>query len=690
MHNQTGDVVIRGLPYARTRNLDGYLHSKQNEVCLILEIDTDDARPDEQQALVEIEPEDILKKRILTNTNKAFPHCRFDEQAYSTLKQREEDAPLACRWRMRVEYKDASQRRAGRFQGHILEHFSERDSHKIKKRNLGVDKERSREWRGETIPGGSAFSEPDCIKDENQDGKHARSQMYGFAEVSAGPGGASRGAAMAGLKVVLATESCHHACSSYRTNFPGTELCQVTTTEFAADEIQRPVDILHISSSALNEVGYKPEVDNKPEADKKLEAARKLEAVRTMCTNLLKKTHSRFVLMVQPSTITSEGMKPFLNAVIKSFTDLGYSFQWKIVNLVEYGLPQMRKRFIMIASAPGEKLPSWPAATHSSDPTGDQQPFVTEEDAIGGLTPELHSLHDPEALPVMDCAVRDASKPTDAAINASGSTNHHADGERDFTLRELASLQGFPTYHQFEGAYIKKQIGNSFPPLVAMAFYQHLRQHMEEFDAVQAVPEEPEEPAGGHNVSSLEANDDTVLGEAPDYKASRSPLDAARIGKPIRPLVLQHKRAAILPSPPPMSPSSSPTGPTVSSEASQNLEPTSPASHTPSPTQQLPTPSTNGGFMKRQLETALGRKRNRALFEEPESDGDDDDGGPSTLQTPSKRPRVTLGREETRTVSRSSSDTTGTVGDVAMSEDADELGGGSTDEEEIATLAVEI
>lgn len=685
MHNQTGNVVIRGLPYARTRYLHGYLHSKQNEVCLILEIDADDARPDEEQALVEIEPEDILKKRILTNTNKAFPNCRFDEQAYATLKQREEDAPLACRWKMRVEYKDASQRRAGRFQGHILEHFSERDSHKIKKRNLGVDKERSREWRGETVPGGSAFSEPDSVKDENQDGGPARSQMYAFAEVSAGPGGASRGAAMAGLKVVLATESCHHACSSYRANFPGTELCQVTTTEFAADETQRPVDLLHISSSALTEVGYKPEADNKPEA------AKKLEAVRTICTDLLKKTHSRFVLMVQPATITSEGMKPFLNAVIKSFTDLGYSFQWKIVNLVEYGLPQMRKRFIMIASAPGEKLPSWPAATHSSDPTGDQQPFATEEDAIGGLTPELHSLHDPEALPVMDCAVRDASKPMDAAINASGSTNHHADGERDFTLRELASLQGFPTYHHFEGAYIKKQIGNSFPPLVAMAFYQHLRQHMEEVDGVQAGLVQPEELAGDHNVSSLEAHDDIMLEEAPDYKSPSRLLDAASIGKPIRPLVLQHKRAAILPSPPPMSPSSSSTGPTVSSEASQNLEPTSPASHTPSPTQQLPTPSTNGRFKMGEQKTTPGRKRGRSLFEEPESDGDDDDdGGPSTLQTPSKRPRVTLGREETRTVSRSSSDTTGTVENVTMSEDADELGSDSADDEEIATLAVEI
>ncbi|KAH8773643.1 S-adenosyl-L-methionine-dependent methyltransferase, partial [Diaporthe sp. PMI_573] len=483
-HNETDNVVIRGLPFARTRNLHGCLPRKWNEVCLILEVDVDDARPDEEQALLEIEPEQILRKRILTNTNQPFPDCRFDPFVYVTDEQKKHKAPLTCRWKMRAEYRDPSQRRAGRLQGQALEHLSERDSHKIKKRNLGIDQQRSRKWRGETIPGGSAI-EAEPVKGEKEDSKPERIQKYSFAEVSAGAGGASRGAQLAGLKVVLATEPCPHACDSYRANFPNTELYQMATKELTADESQYAADFLHISSSALSAAG-----DDE-------------EAVKEMCTDLLEKFHPRVLTMEQPATITSEQKAPFLNAILRSFTEAGYSIQWKPVHMVTYGLPQVRKRFIMIGAGPGEKLPSWPAPTHSLDPTGDQQRFITEEEAISGLNPRLHSLHNPDSMRVINRAARDADKPIDSAISTSGSAYPHPDGEREFTLRELACLQGFPTYHEFKGSYLKKQISTALPPSVAMAFYQHLRQHLEEVDGVHSSSPEPFELSGTSSTSNL-------------------------------------------------------------------------------------------------------------------------------------------------------------------------------------------
>lgn len=645
----------------------------QNEVCLVLEIDADDSRPDEEQALREIGPEDILKTRILTNTNKPFPNCRFDRIAYATAKQVVEKAPLCCRWKLRAEYKDASQRRTGRFQGLTLEHFSERDGHKIKKRNLGVDEQRARDWRGETIRGGSEFFEPDSINDETQDSSFMKSQKYAFAEVSAGAGGASRGAEMAGFKVVLATESCPHACKSYRANFPNTKLCEVKPTEFAAESIQRDIDVLHISSSALNEAG------NDPEAAKKI------------CTDLLK-FHPRLTIMDQPVVILSERRAPVLNAIIRSFTDAGYSVQGKIVHMVEYGLPQLRKRFIMIGSGPGEAPVSWPMATHSSNPTGDQRPLMTEEDAISRLTLELHSLHDPESLRVrvMDWKVRDADKPMDTPISGSGSVYRHPDGERDFTLRELATIQGFPTYHQFEGAYIKKQIGNAFPPSVAMAFYQCLRQHLEEIDAAQ--PAEPtEEP-----VTPLpEVKNDTTAESVMNDDLSNGPLDEVMPGvtlddhsaeEPVRPSSRQRTRAAIMPPSPRRS---------MSPEAQPSSRTSSPAPHTPMPAQQLPTPSTSGRFVNGQHEASLPLKRDREMFEEPESDGDEDDIGILALQTPSKRPRISIPGDgaydwssaSSRTVSKSPEDTAGMVEDIPMPENADEPVGSGPDDEMIANLA---
>lgn len=121
---------------------------------------------------MQIGPKDIKKNRFLTNTNKSFPHYRFNEQAYTTRQQKEEQAPLACRWKMRTEYKDISKQRSGHTQGLLrLEHFSERDGHKIKKRNLGVDKERARVSRGETVPGGSTFRKLEFGQGDNTNSK---------------------------------------------------------------------------------------------------------------------------------------------------------------------------------------------------------------------------------------------------------------------------------------------------------------------------------------------------------------------------------------------------------------------------------------------------------------------------------------------------------------------------------------
>lgn len=42
----------------------------------------------------------------------------------------------------------------------------------------------------------------------------------------------------------------------------------------------------------------------------------------------------------------------------------------------------------------------------------------------------------------------------------------HPSGRRDFTVRELAALQGFPLEHGFAARGAKMQVGNAVPPVV--------------------------------------------------------------------------------------------------------------------------------------------------------------------------------------------------------------------------------
>jgi len=165
-----------------------------------------------------------------------------------------------------------------------------------------------------------------------------------------------------------------------------------------------------------------------------------------------------------------------LHKLICGFVELGYSMRWRCVRLSSWGVPQTRQRFLMIGSAPGEKLPPFPPYTHSKDGNGGLQPWVTPQSALAAISPtienELHRLEPDKHFK----HPRERWDPTTLAktITCSGGQNYHWSGERDFTLLEYAVLQGFPTWHRFKGKCIKKQIGNAFSPTVVKVFYEHL------------------------------------------------------------------------------------------------------------------------------------------------------------------------------------------------------------------------
>ena len=68
----------------------------------------------------------------------------------------------------------------------------------------------------------------------------------------------------------------------------------------------------------------------------------------------------------------------------------------------------------------------------------------------------------------------------------------HPSGRRDLTILERAVLQGFPSNYlwndpQLTATDIVKQIGNAVPPVVFKIFLEHIRKHLEKFDAESAA-----------------------------------------------------------------------------------------------------------------------------------------------------------------------------------------------------------
>jgi DNA (cytosine-5)-methyltransferase 1 len=96
----------------------------------------------------------------------------------------------------------------------------------------------------------------------------------------------------------------------------------------------------------------------------------------------LLKEFERLVLEIEPDVVTMENVPqlaahtPFEN-FLATLSEMGYEVTWKVINCADYGVPQHRKRLVLIASLIGKiDLPSKTAAS-----------WVSVKSAIGTLPP---------------------------------------------------------------------------------------------------------------------------------------------------------------------------------------------------------------------------------------------------------------------------------------------------------------
>ena len=191
---------------------------------------------------------------------------------------------------------------------------------------------------------------------------------------------------------------------------------------------------------------------------------------------------------------------------------LGYTIKWRIADAAEYGVPQRRKRLLVVASR--VTAPSLPEPTHAGGEADGMKPFVTVRDTISHLRRLEAGEADPDdpfhrarqhseltvrrlaciseggdrrSLPddlVLDCH-RDHEGHYDvygrmwwdrvAPTLTSGCTNVtrgrfcHPGQDRALTLREAMLLQTFPPRARLKGFTdgMALQVGNAVPSLLA-------------------------------------------------------------------------------------------------------------------------------------------------------------------------------------------------------------------------------
>ncbi|KAI4860128.1 S-adenosyl-L-methionine-dependent methyltransferase [Hypoxylon rubiginosum] len=487
-------IILRGLPLTRTRNLRGQLQRLRNEVALILHIDQDDIRPDEEQAAIEIPVDRVQKIRTCHITNKNFPEHRFLNGIYKDVKDIEERGVLICRWKCCFIWGDARRRDSGRPSTEfVVAHITAEEVPKARFR--ASDSCITNTWRGGKVRGGAFIpGEPEMrltvdVEDEPQDVWISRKpgQQYTFADMFCGAGGASCGARAAGLRITLSCDHADGACNTYRLQFPEADLRHQDMYDFIMEirASRYHIDFLHLSppcqywSPAHTVAGVNDEANI---------------AILFSCHELIKSLRPRIFTLEQTFGILHPRFEYYFNALVHGFTQYNYSVRWKVVNLLSWGAPSQRQRLVMIGACAGEELPPYPVATHSSELALEDgtKPYRTVKRMLRRIPRDVvDDLHEPRSLKRIYKEAWDPEVPLARTITCSGGVgNYHYSGRRGFTLREYATLQGFPVDYRFQKPEQKRQIGNAFPPIVVEALYKHLRRWLEQKDYVCANEDE--------------------------------------------------------------------------------------------------------------------------------------------------------------------------------------------------------
>ncbi|CAF9937348.1 MAG: hypothetical protein ALECFALPRED_007179 [Alectoria fallacina] len=151
----TSVVTLRGWKFRRTREMNGVIDRKLNEVCWILHIDEDDPRDAKLQGMETVSVCEVVKRRRIRLTNQSFPALSWrDDGKKESPETVENDRVLVCRFKYLCFYANAKARTSYK--------WSEKGFHRIQEDecdqrldNDTKDEELRNIWRGSTEPGGA-------------------------------------------------------------------------------------------------------------------------------------------------------------------------------------------------------------------------------------------------------------------------------------------------------------------------------------------------------------------------------------------------------------------------------------------------------------------------------------------------------------------------------------------------------
>ncbi len=308
------------------------------------------------------------------------------------------------------------------------------------------------------------------------DSTHSR---FTSVEICAGAGGQALGLEAAGFEHVAVVEIDPHACTTLRTNRPEWNVQEADLHAWDPSPYVG-VDLLAGGvpcppfSLAGKQLGADDERDLFPRALEIVEAIK-----------------PRAVMLENVRGLMDEKFRAYRDQIIARLDELGYRSDWRLLNASDFGVPQLRPRFILVGIRKDQGEFTWPESRAEGTPTVGQT-LLPLMSANGWEGAEAWAA---SAATIAPTLVGGSKKhggpdlgPTRArraweALGVNGKTLAEEAPEPGFegmprlTVAMAAAVQGFPSDYVITGrktnAY--RQVGNAFPPPVAQAVGEQIR-----------------------------------------------------------------------------------------------------------------------------------------------------------------------------------------------------------------------
>ena len=364
-----------------------------------------------------------------------------------------------------------------------------------------------------------SFSQ-NCFSTAETKKKPARATLK-FGDLFSGAGGFSLGLVKAGLECVLSAELDRCAADAHSGYF-GHECLSI---DLSVGENQLLVAEKLRSAGADLIVGGPPCQGFSIFGNRRFVKTKNWDITQDQrndlvfsFANIVANSNAPWFIMENVPAILSAHGGEYVNEIVRFFGENGYRTEHRVINAADYGVPQIRKRFVLIGTKTKLAFP-WPKPKFFEKPKSWQRAYRTVEEVLTDLEDEsTHAKHlnhrppkhskvvserfsyieeghnlDIGKLPVhLKIGTKtgkvisnfshvffrlDRKKPSRTIVPGHNALPVHPALNRTLTIREAARIQTFPDDFEFKGPIINQclQVGNAFPCLVAQIFGERLR-----------------------------------------------------------------------------------------------------------------------------------------------------------------------------------------------------------------------